>query len=302
MKLLYYLLPLFGVVSVASELATETSDKCQCPQVKCPGNDPVALCNCLNGRETLCKKRCPKYEPTYLPCPAKPSPTNTYIPSPTSRPQTCECPLVNCLAIWPGGCHCVNTAAQNCYDKCGGEPPKLQDCGIDPSLPQPTEAEPTCECEGIMCIQAFPESCYCANAAAQSCYAKCGGPKPNLQSCPAQSTSTLTTKTKAPTATPTLLPPNTHKVCGGGRANDLQCDEGYACITDPYTPGCGPACDALGICVKDKMCGGFGGFACEDQKQVCHDDPRDDCNRHAGGADCAGLCVTPHRSLTSSLE
>lgn len=122
------------------------------------------------------------------PCPAKPSPTTTYIPSPTSstratsRPKTCECPLVNCLAIWPGGCYCQNTAAQNCYDRCGGEPPKLQNCDIDQSLPQPTnETEPTCECEGVMCIQMWPESCYCANAAAQACHAKCGGPKPNLQ-------------------------------------------------------------------------------------------------------------------------
>lgn len=301
MKLLYYLLPLFGAVSVASELATET---CQCPQVKCPGDDPVALCNCLNSRETLCKKRCPKYEPTYLPCPVRPSPTlsPTISAKPTTKPKTCECPLVNCLAIWPGGCHCQNTAAQNCYDKCGGEPPKVQDCSIDTTFPQPSsEPEPTCECEGIMCIQMWPESCYCANAAAQACYAKCGGPKPDLQTCPPQSSLSLTKITK-PTPTATSLPVNPHKICGGGRANYLQCDEGWSCITDPYTLGCGPACDALGICVKNEMCGGFMGLPCKDKTQVCLDDPRDECDPKTGGADCAGVCVWPHRSLTEGEE
>jgi hypothetical protein len=90
-------------------------------------------------------------------------------------------------------------------------------------------------------------------------------------------------------------------VCGGGRADIKQCDAGYICITDPYTPGCGPACDALGICVPDEMCGGFAGFKCPRKGEVCHDDPRDDCDAKAGGADCAGLCVIPHRSLGEDL-
>lgn len=81
-----------------------------------------------------------------------------------------------------------------------------------------------------------------------------------------------------------------------------QCDEGYTCITDPYTPGCGPACDALGICVEDKLCGGFAGFACEDERMVCHDDPRDDCDPMQGGADCGGLCVVPHMRLGGGDE
>jgi hypothetical protein len=82
MRFLYYVLPFLGITALASEFAT---DECQCPQVKCPSNDAVvshtfcsffgtctqlttlfqALCNCLNGRETLCKKRCPDYKPTY---------------------------------------------------------------------------------------------------------------------------------------------------------------------------------------------------------------------------------------------
>lgn len=219
MKLLYYLLPLFGAISVASELAAET---CQCPQVKCPGDDPVVSYStnpgtllqrtCINDRAfRLCatasmagrpcarkgvqntnqhiwhvpvSKFCKQQtaNTVFKPCPAKPSPTPSA--KPTTKPITCECPLVNCLAIWPGGCHCKNTAAQNCYDKCGGAPPKLQDCSTDPTFPQPTqEPEPSCECESVMCIQMWPESCYCANAAAEACHAKCGGPKPNLQVC-----------------------------------------------------------------------------------------------------------------------
>jgi hypothetical protein len=49
------------------------------------------------------------------------------------------------------------------------------------------------------------------------------------------------------------------------------------------------------------MCGGFAGFKCADQTQMCLDDPRDDCDPMQGGADCAGLCITPHRSLGSEI-
>ena len=126
------------------------------------------------------------------------------------------------------------------------------------------------------------------------------------KNCPPQTSKTLRTRTKTakhkptPTTSSQPEPTNTHKVCGGGRANYLTCDEGYVCITDPYTPGCGPACDGLGICVKDKMCGGFAGFGCDEDGQVCHDDPRDDCDPNNGGADCGGLCVWPHKSLTTT--
>jgi hypothetical protein len=247
-------------------------------------------------------------------------PVSAPLATPAPRPVTCECPLVNCLQIWPGGCHCINNAAQDCYDRCGGEPPKFQSCDVQPIYPVPPPV-PTCQCESIFCIQSWPESCYCANAAAKSCHAKCGGVEPDLQvssslhvlaasvalltksqRCPPRNFPTMITEiTPNPEPTPTLLPPNTHEVCGGGRANAFQCQEGYTCITDPYTPGCGPACDALGICVEDKMCGGFAGFKCADQTQMCLDDPRDDCDPTQGGADCAGLCITPHRSLSSEF-
>lgn len=124
-----------------------------------------------------------------------------------------------------------------------------------------------------------------------------------MQDCLPQTSKTLSTviiPKPTPSPTESTSPPNptnTHKVCGGGRANYLTCDEGYVCITDPYTPGCGPACDGLGICVRDKLCGGFAGFDCEEKDQVCHDDPRDECDPKYGGSDCGGLCIWPHKSL-----
>ncbi|KAF1841546.1 uncharacterized protein K460DRAFT_318636 [Cucurbitaria berberidis CBS 394.84] len=206
-------------------------------------------------------------------------------------------------------CHCANDVAQQCYEKCGGDPPVAQKCQDistrapepEPSLAHEREAAKDCECEDIFCAQVWPDSCYCANAAANQCHKKCGGPKPNTQKCPPQTSKTLRTKTRTARPSPTKSSPpkptNTHKVCGGGRANFQTCDGDDICITDPYTPGCGPACDGLGICVKDKMCGGFAGFACGEKGQVCHDDPRDDCDPKNGGADCGGLCIWPHKSL-----
>ena len=85
----------------------------------------------------------------------------------------------------------------------------------------------------------------------------------------------------------------THDICGGGRPNNRQCKEGYACIKDPYKEGCGPECDGLGICVLDKMCGGFAGLPCDNPAMKCKDDPRDQCDPLNGGADCGGLCVWP---------
>jgi hypothetical protein len=49
------------------------------------------------------------------------------------------------------------------------------------------------------------------------------------------------------------------------------------------------------------MCGGFAGFACQGKDEVCVDDERDDCDPLKGGADCAGLCVVPHRRLGDGL-
>lgn len=233
MKSVLILLPaLLGAFALAQ---LESADLCACPQVKCPGDDPAKLCECLNAREKKCKEICPKHKPTYKICPTKPSP-----PTPT----------------------------------------------------------PSCECEQMFCIQVWPQSCYCGNDNAKRCYEQCGGPEPAYQSCPPLSEEPIATpkptKTKSMTTTTkpktTKNPRPTNPICGGGRGNYYQCEDGYTCIKDPRDPGCGPACDALGICVEDKLCGGFAGFSCSGGK-VCMDDPRDDCDPKQGGADCGGVCM-----------
>lgn len=116
------------------------------------------------------------------------------------------------------------------------------------------------------------------------------------QSCPPLSEpATLLTRitrtvTPKPSATPGL-PKN--EICGGGRGNYRQCKDGWTCIKDPFKDGCGPECDGFGICVRDKLCGGFAGFSCPEKGQICVDDYRDDCDPKKGGADCGGLCMWP---------
>ncbi|KAF2274606.1 uncharacterized protein EI97DRAFT_435138 [Westerdykella ornata] len=139
----------------------------------------------------------------------------------------------------------------------------------------------------------YPQGCYCMNDEKLRCWEQCGGPKPTLASCPPisppQTLSTLTTTKQPPTPTPT------NPICGGGRAGYHECPSGLTCIKDPRDPGCGPACDGLGICVEDKMCGGFAGLPCNDGRKVCMDDPRDGCDPQKGGADCGGVCVFPDK-------
>ncbi|KAF2738401.1 hypothetical protein EJ04DRAFT_587022 [Polyplosphaeria fusca] len=216
MKSFLFLLPLLGAFVLAD-------DKCECPQVKCPANDAVALCKCLNSRETICKRHCPDYVPTYLPCPERP-PT----PTASAKPPKCTCETKYCPMAWPESCKCANNNAKECYDECGGDAPVYQVCDAAP---------------------------------------------------------TLVTRT-----VPAPKPSATHAVCGGGRGNYHTCADGFACIKKPGSTGCGPECDGYGICVKDKLCGGFAGFAC-DSGMSCIDDPRDDCDPKYGGADCGGLCM-----------
>ncbi len=40
-------------------------------------------------------------------------------------------------------------------------------------------------------------------------------------------------------------------------------------------------------------CGGFAGLECPSPKQICVDDPRDNCDPKKGGADCIGICRGP---------
>ncbi|KAF1830964.1 hypothetical protein BDW02DRAFT_76685 [Decorospora gaudefroyi] len=223
------------------------------------------------------------------------------------KPTSCICEPAVCREIWPQACYCENEAKKKCFEKCGGTEPTYQSCPPlgtklrpSPSAGPACGSKKECVCDQVMCIQSWPESCYCANAAKEQCYKKCGGEKPELQDCPPQNSPSLITTTKIntliPTPTQTSKPSQTHQPCGGMLVGGtLDCPSGYVCITDPYEPGsCGPACDQLGICVRDKICGGFAGFACEEEGQTCVDDPRDDCDPENFGADCAGLCVWPH--------
>ena len=62
---------------------------------------------------------------------------------------------------------------------------------------------------------------------------------------------------------------------------------------------------ALGIVVANPIagnaqqggdfCGGIAGLPCP-EGYTCVDDPRDDCDPLAGGADCGGICVVQHEN------
>ncbi|KAI2478842.1 hypothetical protein Ptr902_09808 [Pyrenophora tritici-repentis] len=213
---------------------------------------------------------------------------------PTTEKCVATCPKFDCDTSNAANlCQCQNDQETACKKKCRDYTPVYKPCPVNP----PQE---TCECEPVFCAQSWPESCYCGNAAKTACHKKCGGAYPVYETCPPRTTLTITqtststsTSTRYPVATPTAKP--TNQVCGGGRAGPtLDCPTGFACIANPFIPGsCGPACDQLGVCAEDKLCGGFGGFKCEDPLKVCMDDSRDECDPTKGGADCGGRCVYP---------
>ncbi|KAF1934091.1 uncharacterized protein M421DRAFT_112764 [Didymella exigua CBS 183.55] len=158
-----------------------------------------------------------------------------------------------------------------------------------------------CDFEERFCIQQWPQSCFCANANKYARYLRCGGAIPTYQTCSSPIIPT-TIKTITRTITTTIYPTPTpteglHRVqiCGGGRGNQNQaCPTGYTCVNDPYVnQPCGLECDRTGICVEERLCGGFAGFRCLTPGQVCLDDPRDGCSPKTGGADCGGLCFWP---------
>jgi len=104
-----------------------------------------------------------------------------------------------CIMSFPEGCHCQWNVKKTCYDKCGGVSPGINTC---PALPVPPAPKPTpqpkptpsvlpdlpkvpgCECEQMMCIQSFPDSCHCEYGIAKDCYDKCGGKSPGSNTCP----------------------------------------------------------------------------------------------------------------------
>jgi hypothetical protein len=66
------------------------------------------------------------------------------------------------------------------------------------------------------------------------------------------------------------------------------CPDGtYAC---PHSECRDGTCIALFDACKPGFCSGFPGFPCP-PGATCIDDPNDDCDPQAGGADCAGICV-----------
>lgn len=63
-----------------------------------------------------------------------------------------------------------------------------------------------------------------------------------------------------------------------------------ACQSAPVPPGEEPGSEALQHGPSRYFCGGFAGIQCP-PGYVCEDDPNDDCDPEAGGADCGGICV-----------
>lgn len=72
-------------------------------------------------------------------------------------------------------------------------------------------------------------------------------------------------------------------------------------VVTPRADGCDPRCgedeiciaidDKGSACVVPQVCGGHDDLQCDNEEQVCIDDPRDDCDPFQGGVDCAGMCV-----------
>ncbi|KAF2143137.1 uncharacterized protein K452DRAFT_317368 [Aplosporella prunicola CBS 121167] len=56
------------------------------------------------------------------------------VPAPQAN-TPCVCEPKVCLLIWPDSCYCANQNKLDCYNKCGGEYPTLQDCTVDPVIP-----------------------------------------------------------------------------------------------------------------------------------------------------------------------
>ncbi|KAJ2901980.1 hypothetical protein MKZ38_001121 [Zalerion maritima] len=83
-----------------------------------------------------------------------------------------------------------------------------------------------------------------------------------------------------------------YKSCGSFRPYpNPPCPKDHECISAPWGPACGLACDGPGICVAPKMCGGIAGLQCQGEGEICLDWPDDGCDPEASGRDCAGICL-----------
>ena len=115
----------------------------------------------------------------------------------TAEAAPCTCEPVFCNQSWPYSCYCANGAKKAVYEKCCVYIPVYAKCplpsGAAPApAPAPTplpvieltKPPPSCVCEQVLCIQAWPDSCHCENNAKKACFAKCGGKEPIYQICP----------------------------------------------------------------------------------------------------------------------
>jgi hypothetical protein len=89
------------------------------------------------------------------------------------------------------------------------------------------------------------------------------------------------------------IPPDvlcSEDLCVSERCNQAVCGPGEYCCNESCS-----ICAPLGGGCTDQvcepgMCGGIAAIPCPDGF-ICIDDPRDDCDPAAGGADCPGICV-----------
>ncbi|KAF2092672.1 hypothetical protein NA57DRAFT_62198 [Rhizodiscina lignyota] len=103
----------------------------------------------------------------------------------------------------------------------------------------------------------------------------------------ATSTYAASHQERSPTSsTPYPQPTPTYRACGGFRITPLPCPKDDVCIDDPRSGGCGMACDAPGICVKDVPCKVRDGKRSCSKGMICVDDPR-----VGEGEKNKGICV-----------
>jgi len=202
---------------VPAPVPAPQDETCVCEEVFCILSWPAG-CYCRNDAKKACFEKCGGEEPTYDDCSVdiispQPAPTPTPVPLPE---PICVCEDVVCIQSIPESCLCRNAADKACFEKCGGEEPTYQDCGVDLT---PRAAEPVPEpvpepqdqvciwCPEADCTLAFPEGCYCRNDNARKCFEECGGPEPIYEDC------SIDIAPRAPEPVPEPVPEAQSEVC-----------------------------------------------------------------------------------------